>query len=136
MDTALWNIGMKVDDMDSEITFWEEVGAKLILRETFTAPDGGEVDYAFVDFGGTRIYLTPKTLFEDKLGHRLMPGLTHAVFEVEDLDQEYERLTDMGLEVLVERVEFSDAFNSRRLSFFRSPNGMVFALLQILDSKI
>ena len=136
MDAALWNIGMKVDDMDSEIAFWQEIGAKLILRETFTAPDGVEVDYAFVEFGGTRIFLTPKTVFEDKLGHRLMPGLTHAVFEVDDLDQEYERLTGMGLEVLVERVEISAAFGSRRLAFFRSPNGMVFELLQILEAKI
>ena len=136
MDATLWNIGMKVDDMDSGIAFWQEIGAKLILRETFSALDGEEVDYAFVDFGGTRIFLTPKTVFEDKLDHRLMPGLTHAVFEVEDLDQEYERLTGMGLEVLVERVEISAAFGSRRLAFFRSPNGMVFELLQILEAKI
>ena len=136
MDATLWNIGMKVDDMDSEIAFWQEIGAKLILRETFSAPDGEEVDYAFVEFGGTRIFLTPKTVFEDKLDHRLMPGLTHAVFEVEDLDQEYERLAGMGLEVLVERVEISAAFGSRRLAFFRSPNGMVFELLQILEAKI
>ena len=136
MDATLWNIGMKVDDMASEISFWQEIGAKLILRETFSAPDGEEVDYAFVEFGGTRIFLTPKTVFEDKLGHRLMPGLTHAVFEVEDLDQEYERLSGMGLEVLVERVEISAAFGSRRLAFFRSPNGMVFELLQILEAKI
>jgi len=136
MDAALWNIGMKVDDMDSEIAFWQELGAKLVLRETFTAPGGEEVDYAFVDFGGTRIFLTPKTVFEDKLGHTLMPGLTHAVFEVEDLDKEYERLTAMGLEVLVERVEISASFGSRRLAFFRSPNGMVFEVLQILEAKI
>jgi len=136
MEAALWNIGMKVDDMESEIAFWQEVGAKLVLREKFTAPGGEDVDYAFVDFGGTRIFLTPKTVFEDKLGHTLMPGLTHAVFEVEDLDKEYERLTAMGLEVLVERVEISASFGSRRLAFFRSPNGMVFEVLQILEAKI
>ena len=44
MDASLWNIGMKVDDMESEITFWQEIGAELILREKFTAPDGEEVD--------------------------------------------------------------------------------------------
>ena len=136
MEASLWNIGMKVDDIDSEIAFWQEIGAKLVLRETFTAPDGEKVDYAFVEFGGTRIFLTPKTVFEDKLGHELKPGLTHAVFEVDDLDQEYERLTNMGLEVLVERVEISAAFGSRRLAFFRSPNGMVFEILQILEAKI
>ena len=136
MNATLWNIGMKVDDIDSELTFWENIEGKLILRETFTTPDGEEADYAFVDFGGTRIFLTPKTVFEDKLDHKLTPGLTHAVFEVEDLDQEYERLTALGLEVLVERVEISAAFGSRRLAFFRSPNGMVFELLQILEAKI
>lgn len=136
MDATLWNIGMKVDDIDSEVTFWEEIGAKLMLRERFTTPGGEEAEYAFLDFGGTRIFLTPKTVFEDRLGHQLMPGLTHAVFEVEDLDAEYDRLTDMGLEVLVERVEINAGFGSRRLAFFRSPNGMVFELLQILEAKI
>ena len=136
MEASLWNIGMKVDDIDGEISFWEEIGAKLVLREKFTAPDGEEADYAFLDFGGTRIFLTPKTVFEDKLGYQLMPGLTHAVFEVEDLDREYERLTGMGLEVLVDKVEISAGFGSRRLAFFRSPNGMVFEVLQILEGKI
>lgn len=136
MEASLWNIGMKVDDIDSEISFWEEIGAKLVLREKFTAPDGEEADYAFLDFGGTRIFLTPKTVFEDKLGYKQMPGLTHAVFEVEDLDREYERLTGMGLEVLVDKVEISAGFGSRRLAFFRSPNGMVFEVLQILEGKI
>ncbi len=136
MKATLWNIGMKVDDIDSEITFWENLGGTLALRETLTTPDGEEVDYAFLDFGGTRIFLTPKTVFEDKLGHQLMPGLTHAVFEVEDLDEEYGRLTEMGLDVLVERMEISADFGSRRLAFFRSPNGMVFEVLQILESTI
>lgn len=136
MEASLWNIGMKVDDIDSEISFWEEIGAKLVLREKFTAPDGEEADYAFLDFGGTRIFLTPKTVFEDRLDYKLMPGLTHAVLEVEDLEQEYERLTGMGLEVLVDKVEISAGFGSRRLAFFRSPNGMVFEVLQILEGKI
>ena len=135
MDTSLWNIGMKAADMDAEIDHWLRLGGELLLRETFTGPDG-ESEYAFVRFGGTRIFLTPKPIFEDKLDYELPCGLTHAVFEVDDLDAEYDRLTTMGLEVLIEPVEISAGFGSRRLAFFRSPNGLVFEYVQILEGKI
>ena len=32
-----------------------------------------------------------------------MPGLTHAVFEVDDLDEAYQRLIALGTEVLLSR---------------------------------
>ena len=30
MDASLWNIGIKVEDIDAEISFFEELGAKLL----------------------------------------------------------------------------------------------------------
>ncbi len=114
---------MKVGDLDGEIGLLEELGAKLLLRGTRSRPDG-EYAYALLEFGGTRLFLTPKPVFEDKLNHWLMPGLTHAVFEVDDLDGACQQITRLGTEALIEPVEISTDFGSRRIAFFRSPNAL------------
>ena len=64
------------------------------------------------------------------------PGLTHAVYEVDDLDAEYARISAVGTEVLVEPTQVSAAFGRRRLAFFRSPGGFVFEVMQVLERKI
>ena len=135
MDTRLWNIGLKVEDLDREIGFLEGLGARLLVRETRWRGER-ETEYALLEFGGTRLYLTPEPVFEDKLNHQLVSGLTHAAFEVDDLDREYERITTLGAEVLIEPVEVSAGFGSRRIAFFRSPNGLVFEVMQIRESRL
>jgi catechol 2,3-dioxygenase-like lactoylglutathione lyase family enzyme len=135
LNSSLWNIGIKAEDLDREISFWAQFGARLLLRETLMGPDG-DADYALLEFGGTRLFLTPKPLFEDRLAYPLTSGLTHAVFEVENLDREYQRLAVLGTEVLVEPTELSAGFGSRRIALFRSPNGLIFEMMQILESKI
>ena len=127
MDASLWNIGIKVDDLEKEMDFLEALGAEVLMHERGTA---------FLAFGGTRLFLTPKLAFEDKLEHHPRPGLTHAVFEVEDFEAAYEEIMSLGTEVLVEPKTISGTFGSRRLAFFRSPNGLVFEVLQIYESTI
>ncbi len=135
MEASLWNIGLKVEDLDREIGFWEQLGARLLLRETLAGPDE-EAEYALLEFGGTRFFLTPKPLFADRLTYHLLSGLTHAVFEVDDLNQEYQKIVGQGAEVLVEPTELRAGFGSRRIALFRSPNGLIFEVMQILESKV
>jgi catechol 2,3-dioxygenase-like lactoylglutathione lyase family enzyme len=131
MDAKLWNLGMKVTDVEREVAFFVELGGKLLLREKCDTP-AGEVDYALVAFGGTRIFLTPKTVFEDALPGGLNPGLTHAVFEVERLEPEVERIMALGTEMLLPPTEITAGFGTRRIAFFRSPGGFVFEVMEIL----
>ncbi|MBI3760884.1 MAG: VOC family protein, partial [Chloroflexi bacterium] len=78
----------------------------------------------------------PTVIFEDKIEGGVAPGLTHAVFEVDDLDAEFERIKALGGEVLIEPLFASGGFGSRRLAFFRSPGGLVFEVIQILEDKL
>ena len=55
---------------------------------------------------------------------------------MEDLDGEYERIKALGAEVLIEPLFASGGFGSRRLAFFRSPGGLVFEVMQILEDKL
>ena len=131
MDAKLWNLGMKVTDVEREVAFFGELGGKLLLREKRETA-AGEVDYALVAFGGTRIFLTPKTVFEDALRGALNPGLTHAVFEVAKLEPEVERIRSLGTEMLLPPTEITAGFGTRKIAFFRSPGGLVFEVMEIV----
>jgi catechol 2,3-dioxygenase-like lactoylglutathione lyase family enzyme len=135
LDARLWNIGTKVKDVQAEVDYFVELGGRLRVHERLTTPDG-EFEYALVDFGGTRLFFTPKTVFEDRLPSPPPEGLTHAVFEVNDLEKELERLLAVGTEVLIPPMEISAGLGSRRLAFFRSPGGLVFEVMQIRESLV
>ena len=109
-----------------------EKGDELFALET---PDG-MFEYALIDFGGTRLFLTPKTVFEDRLASPLADGLTHAVFEVDNVDTTLAELKAAGTEVLLDPIEISAGLGSRRLAFCRSPGGMVFEVMQIHESLV
>ena len=131
----LWNIGLKVTDLDREIEFLRDVGATLILRDRLSTA-GEEQEYAVLMLGGVRMLLFGTVIFEDRLEGELRPGLTHAVYEVDDLDAEYARIRDLGAEVLIEPTSIKAGFGSRRIAFFRSPGGFVFEVMQVLERTI
>ena len=133
MDAKLWNLGMKVADLEQEVGFLVSLGGELLLREHLNTPEG-PVEYALLSFGGTRIFLTPKTIFEDALPGPLHIGLTHAVFEVAELEPEVERIKALGTEMLLPPTEITAGFGTRRIAFFRSPNGLVFEVMQIVSA--
>ncbi len=135
MEGRLWNVGMKVEDVRAEADYFVAIGGRLRVHERLTTPDG-TFEYALVDFGGTRLFLTPKTVFEDRLPTPPAPGITHAVFEVDDVDATLAELTALGTEVLVEPIEISAALGSRRLAFCRSPGGLVFEVMQIHETLV
>ena len=135
MGARLWNIGVKVGDVEAEAAFFVALGGRLLVRERATTAVG-EIEYALVEFGGTRLLLTPTPVFQDRLAAPPPDGLTHAVFEVDDLDAEVRRLATLGTEVLILPVEISAGFGTRRIAFFRSPGGLVFEVMQIIESLV
>jgi catechol 2,3-dioxygenase-like lactoylglutathione lyase family enzyme len=134
----LWNIGLKVTDLDREIEFLRNVGATLILRDRLSTAgeEEEEEEYAVLMLGGVRMLLFGTVIFEDRLEGELRPGLTHAVYEVDDLDAEYARIRDLGAAVLIEPTSIKAGFGSRRIAFFRSPGGFVFEIMQVLERTI
>ena len=135
MIKELWNVGLKVTDLDREVAFLREVGATLVLRERVPML-GEEREYAILVLGGVRMLLFETVVFEDLVAGGVRPGLTHAVYEVDDVDAEYARIRALGAEVLIEPTEVAAAFGRRRLAFFRSPSGFVFEVMQVLERKI
>ena len=136
MIKGLWNIGIKTDELDAEVDFLRRVGAEVVLRERFDAGEGTSLEYAILRLGGVRMLLFPKTIFEDRIEGGVPPGLTHAVYEVDDLETEYQRIKALGAQVLVEPREISAGFGRRKLAFFRSPGGLAFEIMQILEDRL
>ena len=56
MIKELWNVGLKVTDLDREVAFLREVGASLVLRERVSMV-GEEREYAILMLGGVRMLL-------------------------------------------------------------------------------
>lgn len=135
VDAKLWNIGIRVKDVGAEADYFVSLGGHLLIHEELATPDG-QFEYALVDFAATRLFLTPKTVFEHLLREPLADGLTHAVFEVKDLDAELVKLIAAGTEVLIPPLEISAGLGSRRLAFCRSPGGLVFEVMQIHQSLV
>jgi catechol 2,3-dioxygenase-like lactoylglutathione lyase family enzyme len=135
MIASLWNLGVKVADLDREIDFLRSVGATLVLRERL-AVGAESFDYAILVLGGVRLLLFPTVIFEERVAGGVPHGLTHAVFEVDDLDAEYARIAALGAEVLIEPTLISAGFGSRRIAFFRSPGGLVFEVMQVIEDRL
>ena len=95
MIKELWNVGLKVADLDREVAFLGEVGASLVLRERVSMV-GEERDYAILILGGVRMLLFETVVFENLVSGGVRPGLTHAVYEVDDVDAEYARIKALG----------------------------------------
>jgi catechol 2,3-dioxygenase-like lactoylglutathione lyase family enzyme len=135
VDGKLWNIGIRVADLDKEVSYFQALGAVLRVQEKL-ATKNGQFEYALLDFGGTRLFMTPKTAFEHALPEVPRDGLTHAVFEVKDVDATLQDLVAQGTEVLVAPIEIDAGLGSRRLAFCRSPGGVVFEVMQIRENRV
>jgi catechol 2,3-dioxygenase-like lactoylglutathione lyase family enzyme len=131
----LWNIGIKVEDLEREVAFLREVGATLLLRDRLATPEGVR-EYAVLTLGGCRMLLFETVIFEHLVAGGVRPGLTHAVYEVDDVEAEFARIRALGAEVLIEPTSITAGFGSRRIAFFRSPGGFVFEIMQVLERAL
>jgi catechol 2,3-dioxygenase-like lactoylglutathione lyase family enzyme len=131
----LWNIGVKVADLGREIDFLQNVGAEVVLRDRLSFA-GEDREYAVLMLGGVRMLLFDSVVFQDRIEGGVRPGLTHAVYEVDDLDAEFARIRDLGADVLIEPTSVGAGFGARRIAFFRSPGGFVFEIMQVVERTI
>jgi len=136
MIKALWNIGVKTANLEADLAFLEQVGATVMLRDQLPVDGGEKLDYAIVRLGGVRLLLFPNVIFEDQVPAGVAPGLTHAVFEVDDIQAEYARIKGLGGQVLIAPTFAEAGFGSRQIAFFRSPGGLVLEIIQIIENKV
>jgi catechol 2,3-dioxygenase-like lactoylglutathione lyase family enzyme len=127
----IWNLGIKVRDLDADLKFLAACGATGIDRGVINTPDGDH-PFGMGFLGKERLLLFPEVVYADALPEPMKTGLAHAVFEVKDVAQVLARFRANGVSPMWGPVDLTTPFGRRRVVFFRSPSGFVFETFQDL----
>ncbi len=137
------NMGIVVEDLDSAIAFFSEIGLTLEGRTTVEGEWVGrvtglgnqtvEVAMMVAPDGHGRLeiskFITPKTASD----HRNAPvnalGYLRIMFRVDNIDELVSRLLRKGAELVGEIVQYEDAY---RLCYMRGPDGLLIGLAEQL----
>jgi len=137
------NIGIVVEDLDTTIAFFRELGLDLQGRAMIEGEWAGRitglgdqrVEIAMMQTpdGHSRIelsrFLSPSVVAD----HRNAPvnalGYLRAMFAVDDLDETLGRLRKHGAQLVGEVVQYEQAY---RLCYIRGPEGILIGLAEEL----
>jgi len=137
------NVGIVVDDLESTIAFFRELGLDLEGRATIEGEWAGritglgdqQVEIAMMRTpdGHGRLelsrFLRPPAIAD----HRNAPvnalGYLRVMFAVNDIDDTLERLRKRGAQLVGEIVQYQDAY---RLCYIRGPEALLIGLAQEL----
>jgi catechol 2,3-dioxygenase-like lactoylglutathione lyase family enzyme len=131
----IWTLGVKVPHLDREIEFVRALGGELVLDDVIPFA-GREHRIPLVRLGDKYVHLAEQMVYEQWLENPLANGLCHVVFEVENLDEMRSRARAAGAEEIIPAAHVSAGFGAREVAFLRSPGGMLFELVRILDAKV
>jgi catechol 2,3-dioxygenase-like lactoylglutathione lyase family enzyme len=127
----LWNLGLKVRDINEELAFLRGCGAREIEKGTIAAPDG-EHAFGTALLGAERLLLFTEVVYRQALPEPMKTGLAHAVYQVADVAAVLERFGARGVTPLWGPADVGTPFGRRRVVFFRSPSGFVFETFERL----
>ena len=137
------NVGIVVEDLETTIAFFQELGLDLEGRATIDGEWAGritglgdqrvEIAMMRTPDGHSRLelsrFLAPPTIAD----HRNAPvnalGYLRVMFAVDDLADTLERLRKHGAQLVGEVVEYKDVY---RLCYIRGPEGILIGLAQEL----
>src|ERR1700729_1181654 len=137
------NIGIVVDDIESTIDFFQELGLELEGRATIEGEWAGRVT-GLVDQhveiammrtpdGHGRLalsrFLHPPAVAEPRNAPVNALGYLRVMFAVDDIDETLERLRKRGAQLVGDVVRYQDAY---RLCYIRGPEGLLIGLAQEL----
>ncbi len=140
------NVGIVVEDLESAITFFSELGLKLEGR----APIEGDWADDVTGLSAMRVAIammaTPDGHGRLELSRFLAPpvvadhrgapvnalGYLRVMFAVEDLDDTLSRLGRLGAELVGKVAQYEDSY---RLCYIRGPEGIIIGLAQELGPK-
>ena len=141
--TRMDNIGIVVEDLDTAVTFFKELGLTFEGRMPIegewagrvTGVRGQKVEIAMMRTpdGHSRLELSRFDAPAIASDHRKAPvnslGYLRAMFTVTDLDDTLRRLGKLGATVVDEVVNYQDIY---RLCYIRGPEGLLIGLAEEL----
>ncbi len=131
----IWTLGAKVPDLDREIAFVRALGGELVLDDRIPF-HGEKFRVPLLRFGDKYLHIAERMVYEAELSAPLGNGLCHVVFAVEDLEAARDRALAAGAHEIAAPTRVSAGFGTRDVGFFRSPGGILFELIRILEDKV
>ena len=140
------NVGIVVENLDSAIAFFSELGLTLEGRMPIEGEWAGrviglrgqrvEVAMMRTPDGHSRIELSRFEAPAIASDHRMAPvnslGYLRVMFAVEDIDDTLARLGKLGASVVDEVVDYENIY---RLCYIRGPEGILIGLAQQLGQQ-
>ena len=140
------NVGIVVEDMDTVISFFTELGLDLEGRMTIEGDWAErvtglrdmrcEIAMMVTPDGHSRLELSRFEAPPMMSDHRTAPvnafGYLRVMFTVEDLDDTLARLYKFGAKLVDEVVQYEDTY---RLCYIRGPEGILIGLAQELGPQ-
>jgi catechol 2,3-dioxygenase-like lactoylglutathione lyase family enzyme len=138
----LHHVGVPIRDLERSLAWYRDtLGIEVDLVQTAEGPDvdqtvqleGVRLRSAFLSLGNTLLELLEyeSPVGEDFALRNCDVGAIHVCFEVDDIDAEYQRLTDMGVEFSIAPTRLSGALEGHRYCYFRDPDGIQLELWQL-----
>ena len=131
----IWTLGAKVPDLDAEIAFVERLGGELVLDDRIPFA-GREFRVPLLRFGDRYLHIAEQMVYESALDAPLGDGLCHVVFEVDDLEAARRRALDAGAMEVTTPARVEAGFGVREVAFLRSPGGILFELIEIVEHGV
>ena len=144
------HVGLTVTDLDRSVAFYRDVlGLSYLGEMEMKGPEteklfqrkGCKARVAYLN-GSQELAAPPVELIqfvgqetEHQAGDLFRTSISELCFAVEDIDREYQRLKELGVEFLSEPQTFDSTeygFGKSRAVYFRDPDGIVLELLQPL----
>jgi len=142
------HICINVSDLERSLKFYTEIlGLKVTLRADIDdaeisraiAIPGAKIAAAFLEVPGTPTLIemfeyvsgAGRSLPEDRMSSDI--GVQHVAFQVDDIDEAYQRLKSKGVSFLTEPItvpQDEPNFAGGRICFFSDPDGTTLELLQ------
>ncbi len=138
------NVGIVVDDLETTIDFFLELGLALEGRATIEGEWAGrvtglgdqrvEIAMMRTPDGHSRLelsrFLTPPVIADHRNALVNALGYLRVMFAVDDINETLERLRSRGAQLVGEVVDYNDVY---RLCYIRGPEGLLIGLAQELS---
>jgi catechol 2,3-dioxygenase-like lactoylglutathione lyase family enzyme len=137
------NMGIVVENLDTVITFFTELGLNLEGRATIEGEWAGrvtglgtqqvEIAMMVTPDGHSRLelsqFLTPPVVADHRNDPVNALGYLRIMFAVDDIDETLARLLKLGAQLVGEVVRYEDSY---KLCYIRGPEGLLIGLAEQL----
>jgi hypothetical protein len=136
MTARVWNVGVKVENLDAEVEFHRKAGNEVLIAKDSVPQAGRSQSQALIKSGDKYLVISDGYGWENALPDPLGFGVSHVSYSVDNLDEEMKKVMDAGAKKFMGPADIAGSFGSRRVACFTTPGGMHFCMFQVKENKV